>query len=61
MRIREWVWEKDEGIFLYYYFYEVMRIGFFGRLGIFKNKDILNKMIKFVVYVKYLYVIKGGI
>lgn len=61
VRIREWAWEKDEGISLHHHLYEAMRIGPFGRLGTFKNKDIPNKMIKLVAYVKYLHVTKGGI
>lgn len=63
-RVREWAQEKDEGVSLHHHLSEANRLGplpSFGGLGIFKNKEIPNKIIKLVVYVKYLHVTKEGI
>lgn len=61
-RVREWAQKKDEGISLHHQLTEAKEVGpllSFGGLGIFKNKDVQNKMIKLVAYVKYLQIKEG--
>lgn len=63
-RVREWAQKKDEGVSLHHHLAEAKKLGplrSFGGLGIFKNKEVPNKMIKLVAYVKYLHLTKESI
>lgn len=63
-RVREWAQEKGEVISPNHHLSEAKRLGLlpsFGGLGIFKNKEVPNKILKLVAYVKYLPLTKEGI
>lgn len=56
-RVRVWAQEEDEGVSLHHHLSDAKRLGplpSFGGLGIFKNKEVPNKIIKLVACVKYL-------
>lgn len=49
--------KEDEGVSLHHHLSDGQRLGLlpsFGGLGIFKNKEVPNKIIKLVAYVKHL-------
>lgn len=55
--VRLWAQEEEEGVSRHHRLSDARRLGplpSLGGLGMFKNKDVPNKMIKLVAYVKYL-------